>query len=169
MIPQDIPKIEFIHVFMTGYQPARNVSYNQPKPIEVVLKRLRFRAAQVFLSHRSTLGPARHPGRQQAPLDFRTWGAADGDGDPDPDPGDDLGEGGRQQGYSGSGIFHLPASFHGNPHSHYNPLLQHGHMATATAAAAATALPVALQSGCYHRPMSAESGNQHIYMEVDSK
>lgn len=40
MISQDIPKIEYLHIFMTGYQPARNVNFDQPKPIEVVLKRV---------------------------------------------------------------------------------------------------------------------------------
>jgi len=38
-IRQNYPSIQYLHVFMTGYEPARDVNYDLPKPIEVVLKR----------------------------------------------------------------------------------------------------------------------------------
>lgn len=38
-IRQDVPTIEYLHVYMTGYQPTRDVNFAQPSPIEVVMKR----------------------------------------------------------------------------------------------------------------------------------
>jgi hypothetical protein len=39
IIRQNYPNIQYLHVFMTGFQPARDVNWALPKPIEVVLKR----------------------------------------------------------------------------------------------------------------------------------
>jgi len=38
-IRQSFPSIQYLHVFMTGYEPARDINYALPKPIEVVLER----------------------------------------------------------------------------------------------------------------------------------
>ena len=38
-IHQDMPTIEYLHVFMTGYLPSRDVNFDLPKPIEVVMRR----------------------------------------------------------------------------------------------------------------------------------
>ena len=38
-VRQDMPTIEYLHVFMTGFEPARDINYGLPKPIQVVLKR----------------------------------------------------------------------------------------------------------------------------------
>ncbi|YCM44760.1 carboxypeptidase-like regulatory domain-containing protein [Verrucomicrobiaceae bacterium 227] len=38
-IQKNIPTIEYLHVFMTGFEPARDINFDLPKPIEVVLKR----------------------------------------------------------------------------------------------------------------------------------
>lgn len=38
-VRQDMPTIEYLHVFMTGFEPARDVNFALPKPIEIVLKR----------------------------------------------------------------------------------------------------------------------------------
>lgn len=38
-IRQDVPTIEYLHVYMTGYQPTRDVNFAQPRPIEVVMRK----------------------------------------------------------------------------------------------------------------------------------
>lgn len=38
-IQQNFPYIEYLHVDKPGYQPARNISFDLPKPIVITLKR----------------------------------------------------------------------------------------------------------------------------------
>ncbi len=38
-IHQDIPTIETVRAYKTGYQPSEMVNYNLPKPITVVLRK----------------------------------------------------------------------------------------------------------------------------------
>ncbi len=105
----------------------------------------------------------RHLHRPHPYADYRTWnhdggGLGGGGGGGMDDGGDDGGSGGNDNmsdlPYS-AGVFHLQQQQQQqvpSPYSHYNPLVQQVQQVQSCA-----------------RPLSAGSGNQHIYMEVDPR